>query len=1832
MSSPSTALRSNGPARPSRRTPCHPPPVVALACGVAARVRPVRRLHPSQVGALLLVSLALLAPLLPRAESSSASGPSTHSTLSQIGRLSVLRDFSVVESATGAPLAHFDADNHHMFRSLSADGSSVDYSHLPSESAVRDADGLYQPFPTSLTLTFEAFDASYSLPLTLAPPPFDGSTRIEVLSPYNEPLAVLDAVSNSYRWTGDDSSHDWAVVTLREDGRFHLVLHSASGEVIQADPVEHFRHDMEASSWHAMSVDSERGMMIYKHSDLTNLSDRKCGADDSDGSQPASANASTLDSPSASSSSRRLLQTNMNDFFPTALTESTISNFGCLSSTQRLSIAVLSDAGFSAMFGGRPNDIVAAVASIFSVINVLYIRQLSLFLTVTSLQIFLQPNPVGGPNPWNIAPPAGTHGQYCTDPKVYGAVTNINAQLSALDAWRQKYQPTNGGQHHLMTNCWPAPGVVGLSYYYEICLTQWAESVSSYNAPYWITVGHEIAHTLGALHTFGQGGLMDYGNGAHYPVPNGPYQFHPVNQQQICYIVNDQMYSEGIQPYCMTPYQPTCGNGIVEPDEQCDDTTACCTSQCTLAAGAQCAGNSTCCLLSSCQYAPSTSLCANNNGVCANGECLLSSCPNAYPLCGVSAGGCQQLCKVGSSCIALSGSYALPDNVTCSLSPYGVCQSGQCAVTSIAYSYAASAWSACSCDGTQNRTLVCSGSDGNSYQLSTCNGTSALPSTVQSCAMPSSCYSFAFNYSSWSACSDTCDGGTRTRNANCLMYSSPLVVLPLANCTAAGATLQPLSGTCNGQSCTYMWQSTAFGACSVDCGGGVQTRVSTCLRSINGGTQQMTAADCVSHSLPAPVDSQACNSQACDVYGWSYGSWTGCNATCGGGQQTRTALCMDITTNQQADAVHCSDAQQPITSQPCNVQLCPSLQWLYGNWSDCSAACGGGVESRSVQCWDSVYGQWYPNASCSAALSSPLVGQSCNTDVCPAPPPAYYWQANPYWSACPVSCGGGVQTRNVSCIDPRSSLAVSAALCNASSQPTTSQACNTRTCNLYSWVVSGWSSCSSWCAGGTQARTVQCRNFYTGELSDWTTCAHYMTTAVPSQLQSCNSGVACVNGTGALVVDGYPGFAMSNWSSCSAQCGGGYAIRNVTCVNATLCDWSAAPSPVQLCNSAPCSPTWSVGRWSQCSQSCGGGSMSRTVSCIQYWSNGTVSLVNSSLCLSAQPSVNAVCNYFPCPSLVYSNWSACSAECGIGAQSRNASCLNFDGSPASASLCSGLTVDTLQQTCLTIPCPHWHRELWSTCDAPCGGGTQNRTVMCRLPHDSTYEGMAVDSALCVQQGAAAKGDGPGADTEGSGVPAIEQACNTQSCPLYYWMTASASDCSVPCGGGTQSVAVGCYSGVGSSRQQVADSLCDASSTPPSVTSCNTAACSSFSWSASSWSDCSAACGSGWQSRTVMCVAVNGTVVDDTQCPDSLTPSAEQACSVAESTCWGAQAAPDGDVNGVCDLPTSSCVCRAGWTGPTCQIAPSISSVVTGTESFTHGVALAEVLIVQWQWSGAIDAVSLLLVRENTTDWPAPGQYIGRYILNAGGYEWAVGSLLADLDPASDYRIRVWFSAQVWADSDPFTIADPCGYVNCSAFGQCSDGVCQCMSGYSGSDCSVSPCDALQCNAEHSECIDPTSPELLLGTDDQWSGLPLGACICDAGWSGDQCNTPPALQYELLGPRRHSAVLCGRQRCGRVRVRAVRVRQQLERPQLLHLPADVRPRRRGWTAAAPCVSAARTMAGSARRAAARTTSSTSHSLRPLTSCWTSRWRSVDSSALSPPTCPSQPASPAASRST
>lgn len=96
--------------------------------------------------------------------------------------------------------------------------------------------------------------------------------------------------------------------------------------------------------------------------------------------------------------------------------------------------------------------------------------------------------------------------------------------------------------------------------------------------------------------------------------------------------------------------------------------------------------------------------------------------------------------------------------------------------------------------------------------------------------------------------------------------------------------------------------------------------------------------------------------------GWS--GWSNCSASCGGGTQTRSC------TNPapSGGGASCSGA----SSQACNTQACP-INGGWSGWSSCDAACGGGQQYRSCTNPTPSGG----GANCSGALS-----QDCNTQAC----------------------------------------------------------------------------------------------------------------------------------------------------------------------------------------------------------------------------------------------------------------------------------------------------------------------------------------------------------------------------------------------------------------------------------------------------------------------------------------------------------------------------------------------------------------------------------------------------------------------------------------------------------------------------------------------------------------------------------------------------------------------------------------------------------------------------------------------------------------------------------
>jgi len=128
-----------------------------------------------------------------------------------------------------------------------------------------------------------------------------------------------------------------------------------------------------------------------------------------------------------------------------------------------------------------------------------------------------------------------------------------------------------------------------------------------------------------------------------------------------------------------------------------------------------------------------------------------------------------------------------------------------------------------------------------------------------------------------------------------------------------------------------------------------------------------------------------------------------------------------------------------------------------GDTSCAAFACGDGVVDDGEACDD----------------GNTTAGDGCSP-VCQEEP-AYAWVPGP-WGACSATCGGGSQSRVVTCRDTTTNVAVADSFCaSAGPKPPATQACNTQPCTTYTWVTGPWSACSVTCGTGTQTRQVFCQ-------------------------------------------------------------------------------------------------------------------------------------------------------------------------------------------------------------------------------------------------------------------------------------------------------------------------------------------------------------------------------------------------------------------------------------------------------------------------------------------------------------------------------------------------------------------------------------------------------------------------------------------------------------------------------------------------------------------------------------------------------------------------------------
>lgn len=122
------------------------------------------------------------------------------------------------------------------------------------------------------------------------------------------------------------------------------------------------------------------------------------------------------------------------------------------------------------------------------------------------------------------------------------------------------------------------------------------------------------------------------------------------------------------------------------------------------------------------------------------------------------------------------------------------------------------------------------------------------------------------------------------------------------------------------------------------------------------------------------------------------------------------------------------------------------------------------------------------------------------------PPNVTYTWIFDEFTPCSVSCGGGIQFRNVSCADRNTLEPAEINLCDQQIKPSSTERCGVVDCPA-EWVVKDWSECSSPCGdSGVQTREVTCEQLVNGIPTIVDNCS---LSNKPESKQECNKGITC---------------------------------------------------------------------------------------------------------------------------------------------------------------------------------------------------------------------------------------------------------------------------------------------------------------------------------------------------------------------------------------------------------------------------------------------------------------------------------------------------------------------------------------------------------------------------------------------------------------------------------------------------------------------------------------------------------------------------------------------------
>jgi len=364
---------------------------------------------------------------------------------------------------------------------------------------------------------------------------------------------------------------------------------------------------------------------------------------------------------------------------------------------------------------------------------------------------------------------------------------------------------------------------------------------------------------------------------------------------------------------------------------------------------------------------------------------------------------------------------------------------------------------------------------------------------------------------------------------------------------------------------------------------------------------------------------------------------------------------------------------------------------------------------------------------------------SCFSKPCPVNCNVTAWSV---WSDCSKDCDGGLTTKARTVINQAKNGGKDCPDLKVR-KPCNTQKCdgNPDSCVYEEW--SDYSKCDKKCDGGKKIRS---RKLLAAKSDPEANCDKEQKETLPCHTQSCP--VDCKQGD------------WMAWGQCDRECGPGQMKRSRSVAEQPKFGGKACGFDVQQkdCEvkecAVPCRVSdWSP--WSECDKLCGKGNSERTRRIMQEPSAG-----------NACPSLKQLrqCNFNACPvdcvTKAWSGYSQCNHKCGSGVQTRTRE-VRIPQAGAGRG-CGALSEP---RKCNTHPCPvecdmsDWSD--WTKCSKKCGIGTKSRT--------RKKLGKPKNGGTC----------GPFEEIK----DCFEKEICSEDCVMSDWKFAS--ECSRPCGGGTQ---------------------------------------------------------------------------------------------------------------------------------------------------------------------------------------------------------------------------------------------------------------------------------------------------------------------------------------------------------------------------------------------------------------------------------------------------------------